>query len=195
MTSRYAFLVETYETELLKVLSVWSMAEEADLDVRPRAGDRRGRTLREHMVHQCQSEHGWFAKMLGVPAPFDALPEAPTKHAFLRRYANAAAFRLEALRGKDDAWWEVEAAFFEVPRSRAWIAREKEQRPGDETFDSRLPSQMADQTSSYPGQAQTLQHMRQHGSPNFESPRSHKRQGTEVLNVRHAQKEQNCARP
>lgn len=121
MTSRYAFLVETYETELLKVLSVWSMAEEADLDVRPRGGDRRGRTLREHMVHQCQSEHGWFTNMLGVEAPFDALPTEPTKLAFLRRYAEAAAFRLEALRGKDDAWWEAEAAFFEVPRARTWI--------------------------------------------------------------------------
>jgi len=121
MTSRYAFLVETYETELLKVLSVWSMAEEGDLDLRPRGGDRRGRTLREHMVHQCQSEHGWFTNMLGVEAPFDALPTEPTKLAFLRRYAEAATHRLSALRARDDAWWEADAAFFEVRRPRTWI--------------------------------------------------------------------------
>jgi len=121
MTSRYAFLVDTYETELLKVLSVWAMTAEADLDLRPRAGDRRGRTLREHMVHQCQSEHGWFAKMLGVDQPLDALPAERTRLGFLRHYAAAAQHRLAALGARDDAWWEETASFFEVRRPRTWI--------------------------------------------------------------------------
>ncbi|MFT6081561.1 MAG: hypothetical protein ACJAQZ_003633, partial [Planctomycetota bacterium] len=69
MASRYAFLVETYATETLKVLSVWAMTTESSLDQRPAAGDRRGRTLREHMVHQCQSENGWFVNMFGLVAP------------------------------------------------------------------------------------------------------------------------------
>lgn len=121
MPSRYAFLVDTYATEILKVLSVWSMAADADLDTRPRAGDRRGRTLREHMVHQCQSENGWFTGMFGIAAPGDVLPAQSTREAFLRHYAAAAEFRRAALAGKEDAWWETTVAFFEVPRPRTWI--------------------------------------------------------------------------
>ena len=121
MPSRYSFLVDTYSTEILKVLSVWSMARDEDLDVRPRDGDRRGRTLREHMVHQCQSENGWFSGMLGIVVPGDVLPPEPTRLAFLRHYAAAAEVRRVALVGKDDAWWETEVAFFEVRRPRTWV--------------------------------------------------------------------------
>lgn len=121
MASRYAFLVDTYATEILKVLSVWSMAYEAHLDVRPRANDRRGRTLREQMIHQCQSEHGWFAGMLGITAPGEVLPADTTRLGFLRHYEAAATFRRAALAAKDDAWWETEVPFFEVRRPRTWI--------------------------------------------------------------------------
>ena len=121
MASRYEFLVDTYETERLKVLSVWAMAPDDALDERPRVGDRRGRTLREHMVHQLQSEHGWFTKMLGIEAPGDVLPSARGRLDFLQRYADASAHRLAALRERDDAWWQGDAQFFEVRRSRAWI--------------------------------------------------------------------------
>lgn len=121
MASRYAFLVETYATEILKVLSVWAMTEEEDLDVRPRADDHRGRTLREHMVHQCQSENGWFTNMFGIVAPGDVLPAEKTKMAFLRHYAGVAEFRHEHLMKKADAWWEQEAPFFELQKPRTWI--------------------------------------------------------------------------
>jgi uncharacterized damage-inducible protein DinB len=121
MTEHYAFLVDTYATEILKVLSVWAMARDEDLDVRPRAGDRRGRTLREQMVHQCQSEHGWFASMFGITAPGDVLPAEPGRLAFLQHYAAAAAHRRQALASKDDAFWETEVAFFETRRPRTWI--------------------------------------------------------------------------
>lgn len=121
MASRYAFLVDTYATETLKVLSVWAMAGDSDLDIRPRADDARGRTLREHMIHQCQSETGWFVSMLGIATPGEVLPPEPTRLAFLRHYAAAAAFRRAALAEKDDAWWESVVAFFEVQRPRTWI--------------------------------------------------------------------------
>ena len=121
MAGRYQFLVDTYATEILKVLSVWATAADADLDVRPRADDRRGRTLREHMIHQCQSEHGWFATMFGIAPPGDVLPRAPERLAFLQHYAAAAAHRRAALAGMDDADWETSVAFFEVPRPRTWI--------------------------------------------------------------------------
>lgn len=121
MAGRYDFLVDTYTTEIPKVLSVWAMAHDEDLDVRPRAGDRRGRTLREHMVHQCQSEHGWFTGMFGIEAPGGALPAGSTRLAFLRHYAAAAAFRRAALAANDDDWWQTEVPFFEVRRPRTWI--------------------------------------------------------------------------
>ena len=36
---RYDFLVETYETERIKVVSVWSEFRDEDLAVRPSASD------------------------------------------------------------------------------------------------------------------------------------------------------------
>ena len=121
MASRYLLLVDTYATEILKELSVWSRADEGDLDVRPRKGDPRGRTLREHMIHQGQSENGWFQSMFGIATAPEVLPAETTRLAFLRHYAAAAEQRLSALGGKDDAWWETEVAFFETRRPRTWI--------------------------------------------------------------------------
>ncbi len=121
MVSRYAFLVDAYATEILKVLSVWAMAADTDLDQRPRPGDRRGRTLREHMIHQCQSEHGWFATMFGIQTPGEVLPPELSRLAFLNHYAAAAEFRRQALVDRDDAYWETVVPFFEVPRPRTWI--------------------------------------------------------------------------
>ena len=117
----FTFLVDTYRTEIEKTLSVWSMFDDALLDTRPRQGDRRGRTLREHMVHQCMSENGWFTNMLGIPVTEPPLPAEPTRGAFLQRYATDAATRLAALEGKDDAWWLGETKFFGEIRNRAWV--------------------------------------------------------------------------
>lgn len=118
---RYAFLVDTYETERLKVLSVWSQLEDGDLAVRPHPTDRRGRSVREQMVHQCVSENLWFLNMLGIDVGAPPLPDEETRLAFLRRYAEDSAARLEALRAKDEAWWEESAPFFDVRRPRTWI--------------------------------------------------------------------------
>src|SRR3989442_2026777 len=63
---RYEFLVETYGTERIKVVSVWSEFRDEDLPVRPREGDPRGRSVHEQMVHQCVSENLWFINMLGI---------------------------------------------------------------------------------------------------------------------------------
>ena len=118
---RYQFLVDTYATERLKVLSVWSMFQDADLSARPHPTDPRGRSVLEHMVHQCVSEDLWFRNMLGIETGAPPLPEAETRLGFLRRYAADSAKRLEALRAKPDHWWEAEVSFFDVRRSRAWV--------------------------------------------------------------------------
>jgi hypothetical protein len=50
---KYDFLVDSYASERLKVLSVWCEFQDADLPVRPGATDPRGRSVHEQMVDQC----------------------------------------------------------------------------------------------------------------------------------------------
>src|SRR5580765_4855109 len=117
----YEFLIETYDTERIKVCSVWSEFKDEDLPVRPRAGDPRGRSVHEQMVHQCVSEDLWFRTMLGIDVGAAPLPPQESRLNFMERYAEYSGKRLAALRGKDDSWWEANAKFFDVERSRAWI--------------------------------------------------------------------------
>jgi uncharacterized damage-inducible protein DinB len=118
---RYDFLLETYETERIKVLSVWSEFREEDLPVRPRTGDPRGRSVREQMVHQCVSENLWFMNMLGIDVGAPPLPAKETRMDFIQRYAENSQKRLAALKAKEEPWWEGKTRFFDVPRSRAWV--------------------------------------------------------------------------
>lgn len=120
-SERYRFLVDTYETEIPKVLSVWSMFDDDDLPVRPHATDRRGRSVLEQMVHQCVSEDLWFSTMLDIHVTDDPLPRSETRLDFIKCYVENAEKRLARLREKSDEWWEEENDFFEVRRSRAWI--------------------------------------------------------------------------
>ena len=118
---RYEFLVETYETERVKVVSVWSEFRDEDLPVRPRMDDPRGRSVREQMVHQCVSEDLWFRTMLGIDVGAPPLPAQETRLEFINRYAEDSGKRLEALRGKPEDWFEGETKFFDVVRSRTWV--------------------------------------------------------------------------
>jgi uncharacterized damage-inducible protein DinB len=118
---RYEFLVESYETERIKVLSVWSEFTDEDLPVRPNPTDPRGRSVHEHMVHQCVSEDVWFRTMLDVDVGAPPLPEQERRLEFIRRYAEDSARRLEYLRETCDGWWEAQTPFFDVERSKAWV--------------------------------------------------------------------------
>jgi uncharacterized damage-inducible protein DinB len=115
---RYDFLLETYETERIKTLSVWSEFFDADLHFRP---EPRARTPLEHMVHQCVSEDTWFKNMLGITLDLPALPAEETRLAFLRHYADASAQRLERLKGMPERWFEETTRFFDVERTRVWV--------------------------------------------------------------------------
>jgi uncharacterized damage-inducible protein DinB len=118
---KYNFLVETYDTERIKVLSVWSEFKNEDLSVRPRQGDPRGRSVREQMVHQCVSEDLWFRTMLGIDVGAPPLPAQETRVEFMKRYEEDSGKRLAVLQGKSDIWWEEETNFFDVKRSHAWV--------------------------------------------------------------------------
>jgi len=117
----YDFLVETYDSERIKVLSVWSEFREDDLGLRPHPVDPRGRSLREQMIHQCVSEDLWFRGMLAIDVAAPPLPKLESRREFVRRYAEDSGKRLEELQKKDASWWEAAAQFFDVVKSRAWI--------------------------------------------------------------------------
>jgi uncharacterized damage-inducible protein DinB len=116
--SRYDFLVETYRTERLKTLSVWSQFDDEDMEYRP---EERARTPHEHMVHQCVSEDNWMKNMLGIDAQQPQLPPVENKLEFIKHYATLSETRLHELRTKADEWFEEETKFFDVVRSRAWV--------------------------------------------------------------------------
>jgi len=118
---RYDFLIDSYETERVKVLSVWSEFRDEDLPVRPKPDDPRGRSVHEHMVHQCVSEDTWFRRMLGIDVGAPPLPQTETRMEFIKRYADDSGKRLDALRQKDERWWEELTTFFDVQRARTWV--------------------------------------------------------------------------
>ena len=118
---KYDFLIDSYETERLKVLSVWSEFRDDDLGVRPKQNDRRGRSVLEQMVHQCVSEDTWFRTMLGIETGAVPLPQIETRLEFIRRYAEDSGRRLQQLMHTDESWWEDSTTFFDVRRSRAWV--------------------------------------------------------------------------
>ena len=115
---RFDFLVDTYRTERLKTLSVWSQVPEARMRFRP---EPRARSPLEHMVHQCVSEDIWMRSMLGIAVDRPPLPAQETRLAFLEHYAACSAQRLTALERQAEPWFEEPAQFFDAPRTRAWI--------------------------------------------------------------------------
>lgn len=117
-TSPFAFLLDTYETERIKTLGVWSLFKDEELEFRPAPLSR---TPHEQMVHQCVSEDVWMTKMLDVTTGLPVLPAKETRLDFLWHYADASARRLAALRQKPDAWFGETTTFFDVPRTKSWV--------------------------------------------------------------------------
>ena len=117
MSESYSFLVETYETEILKITGTWEAFPDDAMTFRPAA---KSRTVLEQFEHQVKSEGGWMRDMLGIDVG-DFLPRESTKRAYIDKYREDAQKRLAILRTKPDAWWEEDTKFFDVPRSRAWV--------------------------------------------------------------------------
>ena len=118
---RYDFLLETYASERIKVVSVWSEFHDDDMEFHPKLNDPRGRSIHEQMVHQCVSEDLWFRTMLGIDVAASPLPAVETRKEFMKRYVPDSGKRLDALEAKAEDWWESETTFFDVKRSMAWV--------------------------------------------------------------------------
>ena len=116
--NRYDFLIDTFETERIKTLSVWSQFKDSDMSFRP---EPRARTPHEHMVHQCVSEDTWMRTMLGIDTGEPPLPKQEDRLNFLTAYADTTEKRLLQLRGKPEGWFEEMTNFFGVERTRAWV--------------------------------------------------------------------------
>ncbi|MEN8230882.1 MAG: DinB family protein [Bacteroidota bacterium] len=116
-----AHLVDTYETERLKTLSVWGMFEDDDLTIRPSPLNERDRNPLEHMIHQCMGENKWFCEMLGIDVGAPPLPAEETRLEFIKQYALDSEKRLKSLKEKDAIWWKKEVSFFDTIRTRAWV--------------------------------------------------------------------------
>ena len=114
----FDFLIDTYETERVKTLTVWSQFKDDDLALRP---EPRARTPIEHMVHQCVSEDTWMVQMLGIDVGWPQLPVPETRLGFIGHYAEATKRRLDRLRACGEEWFGEETTFFDVRRSRAWV--------------------------------------------------------------------------
>ena len=118
MPTRYDFLLDTYRTERLKTLTLWSQVPDDRMNDRI---EERARSPREHMVHQSLSEEAWMRNMLGIHVSHPVLPADEQRLPFIERYGLVSSDRLAQLETKDDEWFEGETAFFDVHRSRAWI--------------------------------------------------------------------------
>src|SRR5215510_12620992 len=116
--NRYSFLTKTYSTERQKILGVWAMFQNHEMSWRPAP---RARSVHEQMVHQCVSEDYWMKNFLGLQLPDPPLPTVETRLEFMKKYAWASALQLEKLNAMPETWFEENAQFFDVMRSRAWI--------------------------------------------------------------------------
>ena len=63
---RYDSLVDTYETERIKVVSVWSEFKDVDLPVRPTRTILAAAVCTSRWFTQCVSEDLWFRNMLEI---------------------------------------------------------------------------------------------------------------------------------
>src|SRR5688572_19015680 len=100
-------ILATWSSERLKTLQVWHSFADGDLEWRPPDVERRGRSVREHFVHQCVSEDRWCSGMLGFELGLPALPVEETRGAFIALYADRSARRLDLLGRQPDAWWHA----------------------------------------------------------------------------------------
>jgi len=113
----FSFLLETYETEVLKTLGIWSAFSTTVMDYRPHP---KSRSVIEQFEHQVQSEGRWMANMLGIDTG-DPNPAERTLAGFIEQYRADTETRLGLLSWKPDDWWLETATFFDVTRSHAWI--------------------------------------------------------------------------
>jgi uncharacterized damage-inducible protein DinB len=112
--------LDTYASEINKVVSVWREFTDADLDYRPQA---RATSVGGILKHHLLSERRFFGEFLGLqePAPAEVVPNPLTVNAAAHRVAELARPRLAFLATQPAEWWTTRGPFFDVERERIWI--------------------------------------------------------------------------
>jgi len=112
--------LDTYASEINKVISTWRNFKDQDLDFRSHP---RSSTVGEHLKHQLLSERRFFGEFLGVPEPpaSEVLPAMATVDRFCTRLRELALPRLGYLAEREMEWWLERVFFFDVERERVWI--------------------------------------------------------------------------
>ena len=113
-------LLDTYASEINKVVSVWSSFTDDDLAFRAHA---RSMSVGEVFKHQLLSERRFFGEFLEAsePQPTDVVPEPLTVAAATTRLVDLARPRLSFLADRPTSWWTTRVPFFDVERERIWI--------------------------------------------------------------------------
>jgi hypothetical protein len=113
----YSFLLDTFESEILKITGIWSAFPESAMDYRPHP---KSRSVIEQMERQVQSEGRWMRTVLGIDTG-DSNPSERTRAGFIEKYKTDATGRLEMMQARTEVWWSQMTQFFDVARSRAWV--------------------------------------------------------------------------
>jgi uncharacterized damage-inducible protein DinB len=116
----FQHILDTYASEINKVISVWGEFSDADLPFRPH---EKSTTVLEIMKHQLLSERRFFGEFLGVPE-VEAREILPAKLSVARlreRMFQLAFPRLTFMAERDREWWLTTAHFFDAERQRIWV--------------------------------------------------------------------------
>src|SRR4051794_16509738 len=116
----FQHLLDTYASEINKVVSVWRGFDDGVLEYRPHP---KSTTVGGIFTHELLSGRRFFGEFLGLPEPDAAavVPAPLSVDACVARVGELAAARLPRLAAQDSSWWGTPVAFFDVERPRAWV--------------------------------------------------------------------------
>ena len=104
---KYDFLVESYDTERVKVMSVWSEFSDEDMPVRPKRTIRAdGASMNTWCTSASAKTRGSAGCLASTSAPLRSR-RRKRRLEFIKRYAEDSGKRFAMLRQTDDAWWEA----------------------------------------------------------------------------------------
>src|SRR5581483_1685814 len=116
----FQHVVDTYASEINKLISTWRAFSDADLTFRPHP---KSSTVAEIFKHELLSGRRFFGEFLETPEPDGStvVPVDLTVDACCQRMRALARRRLDFLANRTEDWWLTEAPFFDVKRQRIWI--------------------------------------------------------------------------
>ena len=116
----FQHVVDTYASEINKVVSVWRAFSDEELQYRPHP---KSSTVSDIFKHELLSGRRFFGEFLGASEPESSavLPAEMTVESCCQRMTQLARRRLGFLASRTPEWWAEEDQFFDVKRQRIWI--------------------------------------------------------------------------